>query len=105
MISGGLQRVGGSGAQRLGQEIQLLQGSGDVPAGLGHGLIDPGSHGIAEKAGVDLGGQCTAAPDGNADAQHRADQLGQTGEKALLPAFYSGKRKDGKKEKIIDKRR
>ncbi len=74
------------------------------PAGLGYGLIDTGSHGIAEKAGVDLGGECAAAPDGNADAQHRADQFGQTGEETLLPAFDGGKREDGKKkEKIIDK--
>ena len=36
-------------------------------------------------------------------AQHRADQLGQSGQKALLPAFDGGKGENNKENHIIDK--
>ena len=76
---------------------------GHIAAGLRHGLIDLLGDSAAEEAAVDLRRKRAAAPDGNAHAQHRADQLGQSGQKALLPAIDGGKGENNKENHIIDK--
>ena len=99
----GLDSLGQRGAQAVGQKVKPLHGGSDVPARLGDGGLDFFGHSAAEELFVDAGGEGTAAPDGNTNAKHRADQLGQPGEKALLPAFHSGEGKDGQKMCIRDR--